>query len=274
MAAADVLVQDASADAVASLEYEHRAARSDRLPGRRQTGEPGADDDEVDVACGGCLHRPDVIARAALAKVEMNESHSRTAEREEERRLNMRTLVIASAASAAAALLTSQLWIAGTWIAAAMTPVIVTLVSEMLNRPTERIAKSFTTDRGPLAAARAPDGPRRPEPDRSRTERRWSRRPERARRGHRATLDPRRPSACTGPAKRRRAATAVPRAWRPAAVGAEGLLASAPALPIEGPVRGGRCSALRACRLRVVVRPRGGARSPSVRCSRRPRSPS
>lgn len=79
-------------------------------------------------------------------------SHSRTAEREEERRLNMRTLVIASAASAAAALLTSQLWIAGTWIAAAMTPVIVSLVSEMLNRPTERIARSFTSDRGPAAA--------------------------------------------------------------------------------------------------------------------------
>jgi hypothetical protein len=80
-------------------------------------------------------------------------SHSRTAEREEERRLNMRTLVIASAASAAAALLTSQLWIAGTWIAAAMTPVIVSLVSEVLNRPTERIARSITSDRRPLAAA-------------------------------------------------------------------------------------------------------------------------
>jgi hypothetical protein len=80
-------------------------------------------------------------------------SDSRTAEREEERRLNMRTLVIASAASAAAALLVSQLWIAGTWIAAAMTPVIVSLVSELLNRPTERIAKSFTSDRRPLAAA-------------------------------------------------------------------------------------------------------------------------
>jgi hypothetical protein len=80
-------------------------------------------------------------------------SDSRTAEREEERRLNMRTLVIASSASAAAALLTSQLWIAGTWIAAAMTPVIVSLVSELLHRPTERIARSFTGDRGSLAAA-------------------------------------------------------------------------------------------------------------------------
>ena len=80
-------------------------------------------------------------------------SHSRTAEREEERRLNMRTLAIASAASAAAALLTSQLSTAGTWIAAAMTPVIVSLVSEMLNRPTERIARSITSDRRSLAAA-------------------------------------------------------------------------------------------------------------------------
>jgi hypothetical protein len=92
-------------------------------------------------------------------------SHSRTAEREEERRLNMRTLVIASAASAAAALLTSQLWIAGTWIAAAMTPVIVTLVSEMLNRPTERIARSITSDRRPLAAAGGAGRPAAPAAD-------------------------------------------------------------------------------------------------------------
>jgi hypothetical protein len=98
-------------------------------------------------------------------------SASRTAEREEERRLNMRTLVIASAASATAALLTSQLWIAGTWIAAAMTPVIVTLVSEMLHRPTERIARSITSDRGALPAAGGAAPPARrgadPLPDRA-----------------------------------------------------------------------------------------------------------
>jgi hypothetical protein len=92
-------------------------------------------------------------------------SHSRTAEREEERRLNLRTLVIASAASAAAALLTSQLWIAGTWIAAAMTPVIVSLVSEILNRPTERIARSITSDRRPLAAASGAGRPAAPGAD-------------------------------------------------------------------------------------------------------------
>jgi len=55
--------------------------------------------------------------------------------REEEQRLNLRTLVIASAASATAALVTSRLWIAGTWIAAAMTPVIVTLVSNLRTCP-------------------------------------------------------------------------------------------------------------------------------------------
>ena len=44
-----------------------------------------------------------------------------SAEREEERRLNTRTLTIASVASASAAAVTSQLWIAGTWIAAALT---------------------------------------------------------------------------------------------------------------------------------------------------------
>src|SRR5688572_23887527 len=68
-------------------------------------------------------------------------------EREEQRRLNMRTVVIASAASATAAAVTSQLWIAGTWIAAAATPVIVTLVSEALHRPTEKIARAWTSER-------------------------------------------------------------------------------------------------------------------------------
>src|SRR5688572_8150652 len=72
----------------------------------------------------------------------------RTAEREEERRLNTRTLTIASVASASAAAVTSQLWIAGTWIAAALTPVLVALISEAMHRPTERIARAWTTERG------------------------------------------------------------------------------------------------------------------------------
>ncbi len=68
-------------------------------------------------------------------------------EREEERRLNTRTLTIASVASASAAAVTSQLWIAGTWIAAALTPVLVALISEAMHRPTERIARAWTTER-------------------------------------------------------------------------------------------------------------------------------
>jgi hypothetical protein len=79
---------------------------------------------------------------------------SRNAEREEERRFNLRTLAIASSASATAAVVTSQLWIAGTWIAAAMTPLIVALVSELLHRPTERIAGRLTSDRPALRAER------------------------------------------------------------------------------------------------------------------------
>jgi hypothetical protein len=70
-----------------------------------------------------------------------------SAEREEERRLNTRTLTIASVASASAAAVTSQLWIAGTWIAAALTPVLVALISEAMHRPTERIARAWTSER-------------------------------------------------------------------------------------------------------------------------------
>jgi hypothetical protein len=85
-------------------------------------------------------------------------SPPRTPEREEERRLNLRTLVIASAASATAAAVTSQLWIAGTWIAAALTPVMVALVSEILHRPTEKIAHAWSAERQP-GALRTREGP-------------------------------------------------------------------------------------------------------------------
>ena len=72
-------------------------------------------------------------------------AHARSS-REQERRLSIRTLIIASVGSAMAAIVTSQFWIAGTPIAAALTPVIVALVSELLHRPTERIAQRLTTD--------------------------------------------------------------------------------------------------------------------------------
>ncbi len=91
---------------------------------------------------------------------------------QDERRFNVRTLIIASIASAAAALITSQFWIRGTPIAAALTPIIVTLVSELLHRPTEKIAQRMTTetDALPEAAGAEPPPPSeetapRPAPD-------------------------------------------------------------------------------------------------------------
>jgi hypothetical protein len=80
----------------------------------------------------------------------------RSQTREEQRRLSIRTLIIASVASAAAAVVTSQFWVHGTWIAAAMTPVIVSLVSEMLHRPTEAVARRITTDRPAVLPPREP----------------------------------------------------------------------------------------------------------------------
>src|SRR3954447_11998180 len=88
----------------------------------------------------------------------------RSQTREEQRRLSIRTLVIASIASAAAAVVTSQFWVHGTWVAAAMTPVIVTVVSEMLNRPTEAVARRITTDRTVILPPRDEPGPE-PIPD-------------------------------------------------------------------------------------------------------------
>jgi hypothetical protein len=86
--------------------------------------------------------------------------------REEERRLNARTLAIASAASATSAAVTSQLWIAGTWIAAAITPFIVAVVSELLHRPSERIARAITSDRPALQLDDSEETPAtRPRPD-------------------------------------------------------------------------------------------------------------
>ena len=67
--------------------------------------------------------------------------------REEESRLTLKTLLIASAASLVAALVTAQFWVAGTPIAAALTPVIVAIVSELLHRPTEVIARRVTGER-------------------------------------------------------------------------------------------------------------------------------
>jgi hypothetical protein len=91
-------------------------------------------------------------------------SPPRSKEREEERRLSIRTLAIASLASATAAIITSQFWAGGTPIAAAVTPVLVALVSEMLHRPTEAIARRITTDRPAILDKPSKEQPSREEP--------------------------------------------------------------------------------------------------------------
>jgi hypothetical protein len=54
--------------------------------------------------------------------------------------LSVKTLLIAGAASAAAALVIPMLWRPGTVFAAAMTPVVVALVTEALRRPVETVS--------------------------------------------------------------------------------------------------------------------------------------
>jgi hypothetical protein len=73
-------------------------------------------------------------------------SQTRPSASEEERRDKIRTLVVATVASGTAAVVTSQFWIAGTWVAAAISPVLVTLIRELLNRPTEAIASRLTSE--------------------------------------------------------------------------------------------------------------------------------
>ena len=79
--------------------------------------------------------------------------------------MSVRTLLIAAVASATAAIVTSHFWRAGTPITAAVTPVIVALVSELLHRPTERIAQRITVDRTAVLPEGAGAGPppQRPE---------------------------------------------------------------------------------------------------------------
>ena len=55
-------------------------------------------------------------------------------------RLSVRALAIASVASATAALITARLWAPGTALAAAVTPVIVAIVNELLSRPAEHVS--------------------------------------------------------------------------------------------------------------------------------------
>jgi hypothetical protein len=69
--------------------------------------------------------------------------------------LSLQTLVIAGAASAIAAFVVPLVWKPGTVFAAAMTPIIVTVVSELLRRPADTVsAVAKRTTAVPSVAAR------------------------------------------------------------------------------------------------------------------------
>ena len=72
--------------------------------------------------------------------------------REDTNRLDLRTLAIASFSAAVAAVVVSRIWASGTPIAAAATPVVVTIIKEMLDRPTAKIAEKVTVNARALPA--------------------------------------------------------------------------------------------------------------------------
>lgn len=72
--------------------------------------------------------------------------------------LSVRTLLLAGLSSAIAATVVPMIWQPGTVFAAAMTPVVVALVTEALRRPVETV--SSVTTRRTRPASRAAAGPR------------------------------------------------------------------------------------------------------------------
>jgi hypothetical protein len=76
--------------------------------------------------------------------------------------LNVGTLIIAAISAVVAATVVSRLWQPGTVMATAMTPVIVTLVKEALERPARRV--SSIAGRGAAVPVAPPEPEVRPEP--------------------------------------------------------------------------------------------------------------
>jgi hypothetical protein len=63
--------------------------------------------------------------------------------------IEVTTLIVAAVASAVAAVLVREIWGSGTIIAAAATPVLVTILSETLRRPTKQVSRAITVRRAP-----------------------------------------------------------------------------------------------------------------------------
>lgn len=73
--------------------------------------------------------------------------------------ISLKTLAVASAASATAAFFVPMIWAPGTIPAAAVMPVIVALITEALNRPTEHVANAATRLRAQRSTAPAAGAP-------------------------------------------------------------------------------------------------------------------
>jgi hypothetical protein len=82
--------------------------------------------------------------------------------REKSGGLSVSTLLLASASAAAAALIVPLIWQQGTVVAAAVTPVVVSLVSEALKRPVERVSSVGTWRRTPSGTVVREPGERVP----------------------------------------------------------------------------------------------------------------
>jgi hypothetical protein len=67
--------------------------------------------------------------------------------------LSLKTLLISASAAAVAAIVVQQFWEKGTLVAAAMTPVIISVVSEALKKPVEKISEVSTWRRTPDGTA-------------------------------------------------------------------------------------------------------------------------
>jgi hypothetical protein len=78
--------------------------------------------------------------------------------RKQQSGISLKTLLIAAAASAAAAIVVPMFWEPGTVFAAAMTPIIVSIVSELLKHPTEKVS-SVTSRRTKAGTVVGPPPP-------------------------------------------------------------------------------------------------------------------
>jgi hypothetical protein len=112
-----------------------------------------------------------------LAEVGREPLHEAIASAREERRggISARTLGVAAAASAVTSYTVSHVWGSGTVLSAALTPVLVALVSEFLHRPVDAVARVAPIH--PRTTAGPPTGeqhPPRPADPPTRAEAEWA----------------------------------------------------------------------------------------------------